>query len=123
MLDQTKQTLLFILNDAPYGSERSFNALRLAINLNEQEGIEASIKIFLMSDSVSCALPRQFPGEGYNIQQMLEILLSQGAEVLLCRTCCNARGLTDLPLIEGVKIGTLDDLSRWTLEADKVVTF
>lgn len=24
---------LFILNDAPYGSERPFNALRLAVNL------------------------------------------------------------------------------------------
>lgn len=117
------QTLLFILNDAPYGSERSFNGLRLAINLNEQEGAETSIKVFLMSDAVSCALPRQQPGEGYNIQQMLEILLSQGAEVKLCKTCCNARGLTDLPLIEGVEVGTLDDLSRWTLEADKVVTF
>ncbi|MGF1702032.1 DsrE family protein [Photobacterium makurazakiensis] len=118
-----KQTLLFILNDAPYGSERSFNGLRLAINLNEQEGIEASVKIFLMSDAVSCALPKQHPGEGYDIQQMLEILLAQGAEVKLCKTCCNARGLADLPLIEGTKIGTLDDLSMWTLFADKVVTF
>lgn len=117
------QMLLFILNDAPYGSERSFNGLRLAINLNEQEGAETSIKVFLMSDAVSCALPRQQPGEGYNIQQMLEILLSQGAEVKLCKTCCNARGLTDLPLIEGIEVGTLDDLSSWTLEADKVVTF
>jgi len=123
MQDKVKQTLLFILNDAPYGSERSFNALRLAINLNEQDCAETSIKIFLMSDAVSCALPRQMPGEGYNVQQMLEILLSQGAEVLLCKTCCNARGLTDMSLIEGAKIDTLDELSKWTLEADKVISF
>ena len=120
---QETQTLLFILNDAPYGSERSFNGLRLAINLNEQEGPDISLKVFLMSDAVSCALPRQAPGEGYNIQQMVEILLSQGAEVKLCKTCCNARGLTAMPLIEGVEIGTLDELSAWTLAADKVVTF
>ncbi|PSW20877.1 hypothetical protein C9I98_07385 [Photobacterium sanctipauli] len=119
----TQQTLLFILNDAPYGSERSFNGLRLAINLNEQDGVETQIKIFLMSDAVTCALPKQTPGEGYDIQQMLEILLAQGAEVKLCKTCCNARGITELPLIEGAEIGTLDDLSLWTLQADKVVSF
>ncbi|MGR5146830.1 DsrE/DsrF/TusD sulfur relay family protein [Photobacterium alginatilyticum] len=123
MLDMAKQTLLFILNDAPYGSERSFNALRLAINLNEQEKTETSIKIFLMSDSVSCALVKQAPSEGYNIQQMIEILLAQGAEVKLCKTCTDARGLTALPLIEGAEIGTLDDLATWTLASDKVVSF
>ncbi|MGF1734990.1 DsrE/DsrF/TusD sulfur relay family protein [Photobacterium satsumensis] len=120
---KAKQTLLFILNDAPYGSERSFNGLRLAINLGEQNEAETEIKIFLMSDAVSCALPAQAPGEGYNVQQMLDILLAQGAEVKLCKTCCNARGLSALPLIEGAQIGTLDDLSLWTLQADKVVTF
>jgi len=123
MLDKPKQTLLFILNDAPYGSERSFNALRLAINLNEQDRIETKIKVFLMSDSVACALVKQVPAEGYNIQQMIEILLAQGAEVRLCKTCTDARGLTSLPLIEGAEIGTLDDLAQWTLAADKVVSF
>ena len=120
---KNQQTLLFILNEAPYGSERSFNGLRLAINLGEQSEAETDIKIFLMSDAVSCALPAQMPGEGYNVQQMLEILLAQGAEVKLCKTCCNARGLSSLPIIEGAEIGTLDDLSLWTLQADKVVTF
>ncbi|MGR5126270.1 DsrE/DsrF/TusD sulfur relay family protein [Photobacterium swingsii] len=117
-----EQTLLFILNDAPYGSERSFNGLRLAINLNEQE-IKTNIMVFLMSDAVSCALPKQTPGEGCYVQQMLEILLAQGAKVKLCKTCCNARGMSELPLIEGAEIGTLDDLSMWTLQADKVVCF
>ncbi|KLV04035.1 hypothetical protein ABT56_15520 [Photobacterium aquae] len=122
-MNNNTQTLLFILNDAPYGSERSFNGLRLAINLNEQDEAKTEIKIFLMSDAVGCALQKQNPSEGYHIQQMLEILLAQGAEVVLCKTCCHARGLSDLPLVDGVQIGTLDDLSRWTLQADKVVTF
>ncbi|MGF1758610.1 DsrE/DsrF/TusD sulfur relay family protein [Photobacterium sagamiensis] len=117
------QNILFILNEAPYGSERSFNALRLAINLNEQEHQETRLQLFLMSDSVSCALVKQTPSEGYNIQQMLEILLAQGAEVKLCKTCADARGLSMLPLIEGAEIGTLDDLSLWTLNADKVLSF
>lgn len=117
------QNILFILNEAAYGSERSFNALRLAINLNEQEHQKVRLQIFLMSDSVSCALMRQMPAEGYNIQQMLEILVAQGAEVKLCKTCTDARGLSVLPLIEGAEIATLDDLSLWTLHADKVLTF
>ncbi len=54
---------------------------------------------------------------------MIEILLAQGAEVRLCKTCTDARGLTSLPLIEGAEIGTLDDLAQWTLAADKVVSF
>ncbi|RWX55599.1 DsrE/DsrF/TusD sulfur relay family protein [Photobacterium chitinilyticum] len=123
MLDKPKQTLLFILNDAPYGSERSFNGLRLAINLNEQDRAKTQIKVFLMSDAVACALVKQVPAEGYNVQQMIEILLAQGAEVRLCKTCTDARGLTHLPLIEGAEIGTLDDLAQWTLAADKVVSF
>ncbi|PTB33554.1 DsrE/DsrF/TusD sulfur relay family protein [Photobacterium phosphoreum] len=117
------QTILMIINDAPYGSERPFNALRLAIKLNEQEAEPVAVKIFLMSDAVTCALAKQSPSEGYDIQQMVEIVLAQGSEVKLCKTCCGARGLTALPLIEDAVIATLDDLAEWTLAADKVFTF
>jgi uncharacterized protein involved in oxidation of intracellular sulfur len=117
------QTLLFILNDGPYGSEKTFNALRLALNIKEQHEDKVAVKLFLMSDAVTAALKHQRPSEGYNIQQMLEILLAQGAEVKLCRTCTDDRGVTDLTLIEGAQIGTLIELSQWTLDADKVLTF
>lgn len=117
------QTLLFILNDGPYGSEKTFNALRLALNIKEQHEDKVAVKLFLMSDAVTAALKHQRPSEGYNIQQMLEILLAQGAEVKLCRTCTDDRGVTDLTLVEGAQIGTLIELSQWTLEADKVLTF
>lgn len=117
------QNLLFILNDAPYGSERTFNALRLAINLKEEYGDSAQIRLFLMSDAVTAALNRQAPAEGYDIQQMLEILLCQGAVIKLCKTCSDARGISDVPLVQGAEIGTLIDLSAWTMEADKVLTF
>lgn len=116
------QTLLFILNDAPYGSERTFNGLRLAANILEQHE-DVKVNIFLMSDSVSAALPRQAPADGYNIQQLIEILLGQGAQIKLCKTCTDARGMTEMPLIEGAEIGTLIELSAWTLQADKVMTF
>lgn len=117
------QTILIVINDAPYGSERPFNALRLAVKLNEQEERSVSLKLFLMSDAVMCAMKQQNPVEGYDIQQMIEILIAQGGEVKLCKTCCCARGLSESLLIDDCEIGSLDDLASWTLEAEKVITF
>ena len=117
------QTLLFILNEGPYGSEKTFNALRLALNIKEEYGDDVAINIFLMSDSVTAALANQHPLEGYNIEQMFDILLAQGTQVKLCKTCTDGRGISDLPLIEGTKISTLIELSQWTVAADKVLTF
>ncbi|PVZ68771.1 DsrE/DsrF/TusD sulfur relay family protein [Pelagibaculum spongiae] len=117
------QNILFVLNDAPYGSEKLFNALRLAMNLNEQHSKTVQTNLFLMSDAVTAALPKQNPTEGYDIQQMLEILIAQGSQVKLCKTCTDGRGISDLPLIEGCKVSTLIELSSWTVEADKVLTF
>jgi len=117
------QTLLFILNESPYGSEKTFNGLRLALNIKEEYGERVAINIFLMSDSVTAALANQQPAEGYNIEQMLDILLSQGSQLKLCKTCVDARGITELPLVEDAQIATLVELSQWTFAADKVLTF
>ncbi len=115
------QKLLFIVHAAPYGNEAFFSSLRLALQIQEQH--KAQIKLFLMSDAVIGGLAKQNPTEGYHIQQMLEILTSQGATIKLCKTCTNARGITELPLAEGVEIGTLSELADWTMEADKVLNF
>ena len=116
-----KQQIVIIANGAPYGSESLFNALRLGIALNERGGL--ILKVFLMSDAVGAALASQAPAEGYNLRQMLEILLAQGTAIRLCKTCTDARGITSLPLIEGIEIGTLPLLAQWTLATDKVLTF
>lgn len=76
-----------------------------------------------MSDAVTAALAGQVPTEGYNLRQMLEILLAQGTRIRLCKSCTDARGITPLPLVEGIEIGTLPLLAQWTLAADKVLTF
>lgn len=115
------QKLLFILNAAPYGNETLFSGLRLALQLQELK--QAEIKLFLMSDAVIGGLAKQAPIEGYHIQQMLEILSAQGAEIKLCKTCALARGINELPLAAGVEIGTLAELAEWTLKADKVLNF
>lgn len=116
------QKVVIIANGAAYGSESLFNSLRLAIALREQNDAP-ELKLFLMSDAVTAGLRGQRPAEGYNLQQMLEILTAQGVEVKLCKTCTDGRGITSLPLVEGVEIGTLPELAQWTLAADKVLTF
>ena len=116
------QKIVIVANGAAYGSESLFNSLRLAIALREQEAC-LDLRLFLMSDAVTAGLRGQKPAEGYNIQQMLEILTAQNVPVKLCKTCTDGRGITDLPLIEGVAVGTRPELAQWTLDADKVLTF
>jgi uncharacterized protein involved in oxidation of intracellular sulfur len=64
---------LFVINDAPYGSERPYNALRHAMNLVKREGVE--IKVFLVADAVFCARKGQKTPDGYyNIERMVKSL-------------------------------------------------
>lgn len=113
--------ILFILNHAPYGTEHSFNALRLAGALLRRE---QQLRVFLMADAVLCAHANQkLPSGHYNLQIMLSKLLEQGAEVSLCGSCMEARGIGDDELIEGARRGTLDELADWTLWADKVIPY
>lgn len=112
---------LFILNDAPYGSERAYNALRLAGALSGREGQE--IQMFLLADAVGCAKAGQKVPEGYyNVQVMLGKVLRKG-QVALCGTCMDARGMSETEIMEGAKRGTLAQLAEWTAQADKVLVF
>ncbi|MBI1905879.1 MAG: DsrE family protein [Rhodocyclales bacterium] len=112
---------LFIINDAPYGNERAYNALRLAGALAGRE--EQQVRVFLMADAVGCAKVGQKVPEGYyNVQIMLGKVLRKG-EVALCGTCMDARGLTDADLAEGARRSTLNELAEWTADADKVLVF
>ncbi len=68
---------MFVINDAPYGNERPYNALRLALNLVKREGVE--IKVFLSADGVFCARKGQKTPEGYyNIERMIKSLAKRG---------------------------------------------
>jgi uncharacterized protein involved in oxidation of intracellular sulfur len=112
---------LFILNDAPYGTERSYNGLRLAKALSKQA--QQQVMVFLMGDAVACAKRGQKVPEGYyNAGDMVKMVAIAG-EVGLCGTCMNARGLEDGDIMPGATRKTLNDLAAWTAEADKVLTF
>lgn len=113
---------LLILNDPPYGTERSYNALRLARTLALKEGTE--LKVFLLGDAVGCALGGQKTPDGYyNLDTMVRSLTRKGAPVGCCGTCMEARGITDGMLSEGAHHSSMDELTEWTLWADKVLTF
>ena len=94
---------LFILNDAPYGNERAYNALRLAAALAGKRG-------------------QKVPEGYYNAQLMLRKVLRKG-DVALCGTCMDARGLGEGDVIEGALRSTLAQLADWTIAADKVLVF
>lgn len=113
---------LFVLNDPPYGTERSYNALRVAGSLSKIGGEE--VRMFLIGDAASCGKTGQkVPNRFYNLQLMVDKVVRAGAKVGVCGTCMGARGITDAELIEGVHRSTLAQLSSWTQWADKVLVF
>jgi uncharacterized protein involved in oxidation of intracellular sulfur len=75
-------SVLFVLNDGPYGSERSYNALRHATAVARQDGAE--VRLFLTADATTCALAGQRPPEGYySIERMVKGLVVKKAMVAL----------------------------------------
>ncbi len=115
--------ILLIINDAPYGTEKAYNALRLAMTL-QKENTEIQILIFLLADSVGCAIPNQKTPQGfYNIERMLQSVIKKGAEVKACGGCSEARGISELKLIERVEISNMKEFANWVVKADKTITF
>lgn len=115
--------ILFILNDPPYGTERCYNALRLANALLKKDpAIE--VTVFLMADAVSCGRKGQKTPDGYyNLERMLKCFATGTHRLLLCGTCMDARGLTEPDLMDGARRSSMDELAAATSEADKVLVF
>lgn len=113
---------LFILNEASYGSERTYNGLRLAGSLSKLENCE--VRVFLMGDAATAAHKDQKVPQGfYNIEVMLGNVIRHGGEIGICGTCMDARGMTEIDLITGTHRSTLAELADWTIWADKVLVF
>ncbi len=113
--------ILFLLNDAPYGNDKNYNALRTAILMQKQDPA-TTIWVYLMSDSVFCALPDQKERPGlYNAANMLSDIVQNGGEVRLCTSCAETRGVKSI--IPGAVFGNLKDLTHWIRESDKALNF
>lgn len=119
---ETRATTLFVLNDAPYGTERSYNGLRLAGSLARGGGED--LRVFLIGDAAACAKGGQKVPKGYyNIEVMLRAIARDGGEIGVCGTCMDARGIAETELAEGCRRSTLDELTGWTRSADRVLVF
>lgn len=114
--------ILFILNDPPYGTERSYNALRLAGALAKRGGDE--LRVFLLGDAAACAMDGQsVPSGFYNIGRMLQVVTAKQSPVGVCGGCMDARGIEEADLLAGARRSSLDELTDWTVWAEKVVVF
>jgi uncharacterized protein involved in oxidation of intracellular sulfur len=113
---------LVVLNDPPYGSERSYNGLRLAGALAKRPGHE--VRVFLMGDAAACANRGQRVPKGYyNVETMLKVVVQHGGQVGVCGSCMDARGIAEAVLAEGCRRGTLDELAAWTEWAERTLVF
>ncbi len=110
------------LNDSPYGTERSYNGLRLAASLAKQE--DEQVRVFLIGDAAACAKSGQKVPQGYyNLELMLCSVTQRGGVIGVCGTCMDARGITDDELSDGCHRSTMDELTEWTRRADQVLVF
>jgi uncharacterized protein involved in oxidation of intracellular sulfur len=114
--------VLVILQGPAYGTEASYNGLRLAGNLATRDGVE--VKIFCFGDAVGLAVVgQQLPNGYYHLDRMLTSATRHGAEIGLCATCMDARGITDTMVIASTRRSSLDEVTDWTLWADKTIAF
>jgi uncharacterized protein involved in oxidation of intracellular sulfur len=117
------QKILIVIIDAPYGTEKAYNALRLAMQIGKDHA-DTEVRVFLMADAANCALAGQNTPNGYyNIERRLKAVLSKGGKVKICGGCAEARGLKSAPLIEGAEISSMAEFTNWVVESDKVISF
>ena len=114
---------LLILNQQPYdGTDVTWNALRLARQLND-DGVE--VRIFLMNDSVDLARDGITPPEGVeDMVAMTKDLIAKGVPVKVCGTCQQRCGvLKGQGYYDGAQYSTMAECSDWVQTSEKVLTF
>jgi uncharacterized protein involved in oxidation of intracellular sulfur len=110
-----------VLNDAPYGIEKLWNALRLASALLVSG---EKINIFLLGDAVVAAKAGQETPKGYyNLGEIIKDIVSKGGTVKACGTCIKARGIKAKELLNEVQVGRMLELADWIKTSEKTLTF
>lgn len=113
---------LLILNDPPYGTERTYNGLRLALSLANTGSAE--VRVFLIGDAAAAAMAGQAVPQGYyNLADMLGMAMRRGGTIAVCGTCMDARGIEDDRLVKGARRSTMEELTEWSEWADKILVF
>ena len=114
--------VLIILNDPPYGTERSYNGLRLAGSLAKRDG--TAVRVFLIADAAGCAKAGQEVPQGYyHLGRMVQVVLQHGGQVGVCGSCMDARGITQAELTDTTHRSSLEELTNWVQWADRTLVF
>jgi uncharacterized protein involved in oxidation of intracellular sulfur len=114
---------LIVIQDAPYGNEKAYNALRHAMTV-QAEHKDVKIFVFLMADAVGCAVKNQKTPQGYyNVERMIGSVIRNGGEVRMCSSCMDARGINESMIIEKASKSSMSDFTNLVLVSDKVVSF
>ena len=104
---------LIWVNHAPYGGERSYNALRLARALLKSGGEER--KAILIGDGVVRSKGGQeVPQVYYNIGGILCMVVRASGEIGACGTCIDAPGVAGTELLDSAFRRAIDGLMAWT---------
>ena len=115
---------LFVLNDPPYGTERSYNGLRLARELLKDATQDNAVRVFLVADAAACAKSGQkVPMSYYHVESFLKMIVRAGGEIGVCSTGMDTRGIADAELVDGTRRSTLAEWAEWTQWADTVLVF
>ncbi|SBT03457.1 DsrE family protein [Candidatus Accumulibacter aalborgensis] len=116
--------VLLIFNREPYdNTDVTWNGLRLAGKLVEGDN---EVRIFLMNDAVDMARDACQPPEGYDqdLSWMLKDLINQEVVVKVCGTCMARCGIyKNQPYFEGAEKSTMQALSDWVVDSEKVIAF
>ena len=114
--------ILLVVNGPAYGSDETYNAVRLAVALGRRE--DADVTLFLMGDAVTCAVSGQKTPDGfYRLDRMLAGFARRGGVIACCGTCLDARGLDEDRLVPEASRSTMDQLAAWTIDHDRVLVF
>jgi uncharacterized protein involved in oxidation of intracellular sulfur len=114
---------LFILNDPPYGTERVYNALRLAHALQKKRAADRGYHLPYGGLGRWRQSRPKDARRYYNVERMLKRVITGNGKVLLCGTCMDARGFDDPALMAGAQRSTMDELAAATAAADKILVF
>jgi uncharacterized protein involved in oxidation of intracellular sulfur len=114
--------ILLIVNGPAYGSDETFNSLRLAVALAKRDDVQP--RVFLMGDAVTCAVAGQKTPDGYyTLDRTLKSFARHRGQLACCSMCLDARGLTKQHLIDEAARSSMDELADWVIESEKVLTF
>lgn len=111
-----------ILNEGP-NTMRSWNGIRLAGGLLD---VNMEVEIVLFDEAVFCAKKGQKPPEdlkGLNLAEKLAEFLRLGVRVLVCGSCCAAKGLAREEIIDGAQVCCLTDVANALKSSKQTIVF